>query len=205
MDTLLYYYTKIQHWYFLKDLLQCGIWLLITELFVLCDIKIYWSISHFESSFIHAWFCNTGYFIMHWFQKYWFLWIIITFQMLIKFTIQYKKKSHLLIAPPIRKVFTGKLSDHSDRQKFSKILIYAWKLNFIIGKKCYQLLSFKCALCSVLRKCLPNNQNWITHIVQQTNSQGAFMIPTHGVRVLHDSLSFSVGKVYDLLPAKRIQ
>lgn len=44
------YYTRTPQWDFLKIYLQCGIWNPISELFILCYVKIqiHWSILHFE-------------------------------------------------------------------------------------------------------------------------------------------------------------
>lgn len=64
----------------------------------------------------------------------------------------------------IRKIYVLRsCQTQGGKYTFSKILIFAWNLNFIIGKKFYQVVSLEVtgSLCSILRKCLPFIQVWI--------------------------------------------
>lgn len=82
------WYVKAQQVVIFKGLVQCRIWNHINELYMLCEIEIYWSILHFEYIFIHAWFYNFPALVI---WKILAHWVMQIFQMLIGFIF----KSHI--------------------------------------------------------------------------------------------------------------
>lgn len=148
---------KLNSWYFVKGMLHCEIWNHITKLLVFYFIKIIGLPYTSNQSSIYAQFCdiyhcyleNVGFTELcaywhgssHSFKK-------IVF---INTTTHQKKPLEIL----------GSQQDHSSRSKFSKILIFAWKPKFYHRQEMLLsaiFLEVAGALCSILRKWLPNTQ-----------------------------------------------
>lgn len=70
------------------------------------------------------------------------------------------KNSHLLISPLIRKIIKvlGSCETHGGEYKFSKILIFSFKLRFYHWQQILSVVVLEVtgSLCSFERKCLPN-------------------------------------------------
>lgn len=160
--------------------------LVFTKLFILCYIKIYQSVSHFDWIF-YLWFCN----IMHWFfWKYWGFFGLCWSSKCTQNSLYNNKKLYLLIALPRGKSLSTRKLPRSwwQRQVFQNS-------NLCLKVQFYPRNAISCFLLNVHFVQFWGNVCQITKTESLTMCSNQTLkwpplSPSPGVHVLHNSHPF---------------